>query len=187
MIFECTQCEAEENKTTRPKMTDQVFCNDRIPKRKMRSQNLVCRLYERERGTGIGTRRGSEIHLTREFYKSIYPNTTVVNVEKPAGFLRKFSPDGKHLIAFTYDQTSLEIYRYKGVVAAAQLMYPWITEVVPNSNTDLAYDIRSQIFDKLFKVCHNDHDGVNIRIIYMIKMELFHHLAQIHSECGFVG
>lgn len=109
-------------------------------------------MYQRERGGGIGARPGTEIHLTREFYKSIYPNATVVNVEKPAGFLRKFSPDGKHLIAFTFDQTSLEIYRYKGVVAAAELLRTWTTEVVPNSNTDLPYEIRSRIFDKLFKV-----------------------------------
>lgn len=97
-------------------------------------------------------RPGCEIHRTREFYKSIYPNLTVINVEKPAGFLRKFSPDGKHLIAFTFDQTSLEIYKFNGVVAAAKLLRFWTTEVVPNSNTDLPYNIRSQIFDKLFKV-----------------------------------
>lgn len=66
------------------------------------------RILSRERGGVI-----------REFYKNIYPNLTIVNVEKPAGFLRKFSPDGKYLIAFTYDQTSLEIYRFKGSGAAA--------------------------------------------------------------------
>lgn len=66
------------------------------------------RILSRERGG-----------IIREFYKNIYPNLTIINVEKPAGFLRKFSPDGKYLIAFTYDQTSLEIYRFKGSGAAA--------------------------------------------------------------------
>lgn len=126
-----------------------MVCNDRIRPRKIKPQNLVCRLIQRERGV---SRAGTEIHVTREFYKNIYPNLTVINVEKPAGFLRKFSPDGKHLIAFTFDQTSLEIYRFNGVVAAAELVRAWETEVVPNTNTDLPYTIRSRIFDKLFKV-----------------------------------
>lgn len=130
-------------------MSDDILCDERIRPRKIKPQNLVCRLYERERGGG---RPGTEIHLTRDFYKNIYPNLTVINVEKPAGFLRKFSPDGKYLIAFTFDQTSLEIYRYNGVVAAAGLIRSWTTEVVPNTNTDMPYSIRSQIFDKLFKV-----------------------------------
>lgn len=130
-------------------MNETLVCDERIRPRKIKPQNVVCRLDERQRGGG---RPGTEIHFTREFYKNIYPNLTVINVEKPAGFLRKFSPDGRHLIAFTFDQTSLEIYRFNGVVAAAELIKSWVTEVVPNSNTDLPYSIRSQIFDKLFKV-----------------------------------
>lgn len=133
-------------------MPDDIWCKERIRPRKIKQQNLVCRLYQRERGGDAGARPGTEIHLTREFYKNIYPNLTVINVEKPAGFLRKFSPDGKYLIAFTFDQTSLEIYRYNGVVAAAELIRSWSTEVVPNTNTDLPFNIRSLIFDKLFKV-----------------------------------
>lgn len=128
---------------------DDVICRESIRPRKIKPQNIVCRLIERERGA---RRAGTHVHATREFYKNIYPNLTIINVEKPAGFLRKFSPDGKYLIAFTFDQTSLEIYRFNGVVAAAELINVWKTEVVPNSNTDLPYRIRSQIFDKLFKV-----------------------------------
>ena len=45
------------------------------------------------------------IILTINFYQ--------VNVEKPPCFLRKFSPDGKRFIAFSADQTSLEIYAYQ--------------------------------------------------------------------------
>lgn len=128
---------------------DDVICRESIRPRKIKPQNIVCRLIERERGA---RRPGTHVHAIREFYKNIYPNLTIINVEKPAGFLRKFSPDGKYLIAFTFDQTSLEIYRFNGVVAAAELINVWKTDVVPNSNTDLPYGIRSQIFDKLFKV-----------------------------------
>lgn len=125
------------------------MCRDTIKPRKIRPQNIVCRLLARERGND---RAGTHIHTAREFYKNVTPNLTVINVEKPLGFLRKFSPDGKYLIAFTFDQTSLEIYRFRGVVAAAHLINRWDTEVVPNANSDLPYTIRSQIFDCLFKV-----------------------------------
>lgn len=128
---------------------DGLVCTDTIKPRKIKAQNIVCRLIARERGAGRG---GTNIHTIREFYKNVTPNLTVINVEKPAGFLRKFSPDGKYLIAFTFDQTSLEIYRFRGVVAAAHLINRWESEVVPNVNTDLPYTIRSRIFDSLFKV-----------------------------------
>lgn len=124
--------------------------SDCIVVRKIRPQNIVCHVIRREHG--ISHRPGTHQHAIRDFYKCIHPNLTVINVEKPAGFLRKFSPDGKYLIAFTLDQTALEIYQFNSVVAAAQLINPWKTEVVPNTNTDLPYTIRSQIFDKLFKV-----------------------------------
>lgn len=128
---------------------DDIICSDTIKRRKIKPQNIVCRIIARERGPN---RPGTNVHIAREFYQNIYPNLTVINVEKPAGFLRKFSPDGKYLIAFTFDQTSLEIYRFRGVVAAAHLINNFDGEVVPNSNTDVPYTIRSQIFDKLFKL-----------------------------------
>lgn len=77
----------------------------------------------------------------------------VVNIEKPACYLRKFSPCGKHLIAFSSDQASLEIYEFRGCSAASDLIgEEWTDEVVPNINKDKYYDIRSKIFDRLFKV-----------------------------------
>lgn len=124
--------------------------SDQFVARKIKPQNIVCHLMRREHG--IGQRPGTHQHAIRDFYKCIHPNLTVINVEKPAGFLRKFSPDGKHLIAFTLDQTALEIYRFNGIMAAAELINPWKPEVVPNSGADLPYMIRSQIFEKLFKV-----------------------------------
>lgn len=66
-------------------MSEDVMCRDRIRPRKIKPQNIVCRLLARERGMG---RPGTHMHAAREFYKNIYPNLTVINVEKPAGFLR---------------------------------------------------------------------------------------------------
>lgn len=77
----------------------------------------------------------------------------VVNIEKPACYLRKFSPCGKHLIAFSSDQASLEIYEFRGCSAASDLIgEDWTDEVVPNISKDKCYDIRSKIFERFFKV-----------------------------------
>jgi len=67
--------------------------------------------------------RNRETHLAkpgavwnnvRRFYQCIIPNFTVVGVDKPPFFLRKFSPDGQHFIVFSADQTSVEVYEFKG-------------------------------------------------------------------------
>lgn len=126
-----------------------AICNDSLRRRHIRPQNIVCHLRNREHGLFT---KSAHSHTIRDFYKCIYPNLSIINVEKPAGFLRKFSPDGKFLIAFTLDQTALEIYEFNGVGAATQLISAWKTEVVPNTNTDLPYTIRNQIFEKLFTV-----------------------------------
>lgn len=126
-----------------------IICDESIPPRNILPQNIVLRLFRRESGLYP---RGTEGFVTREFYQNIYPNLTVVNVEKPAGFLRKFSPDGKYLIAFSFDQTSVEIYRFLGTAAAASLVYGWQDDIVPNVNSHVPYTIRSRIFEKLFKL-----------------------------------
>lgn len=84
------------------------FCTEKIVPRKIKPQNIVIRLMDREI---YGSRKpGSHFHVVREFYQNVFPNLTIVNVEKPPCFLRKFSPDGKHFIAFSADQTSLEVF-----------------------------------------------------------------------------
>ncbi|XP_058454495.1 DET1 homolog [Malaya genurostris] len=129
-----------------------VVCSERIKFRRLHSQNIVHRLRYREMGLGVK----SPQHMVREFYQNVYPNLTIVNVEKPPCYLRKFSPDGRFLIAFSSDQASLEIYQYMGCSAAASLFQDWEdTELIINDGTGgRSYDIRSQIFDKLFKIRH---------------------------------
>lgn len=86
---------------------EDFFCTEKIVPRKIKPQNIVIRLMAREI---YGSRKpGSHFHVVREFYQNVFPNLTIVNVEKPPCFLRKFSPDGKHFIAFSADQTSLEV------------------------------------------------------------------------------
>lgn len=146
--------------------------SDQLTARKIKPQNVVCHLMRREHG--IGLRPGTQLHAIRNFYKCVLPNLTVINIEKPPGFLRKFSPDGKYLIAFTLDQTSLEIYYFNGIMAAAELVNPWKSEVVPNCGADLPYTIRSQIFEKLFKVLPaGDVDFLAIISIFVIPISIF--------------
>ncbi|XP_062562273.1 DET1 homolog [Armigeres subalbatus] len=146
----------------------EFVCTERIKFRKLRSQNIVHRLRNREMGIRVKTPQ----HSVREFYQNIYPNLTVVNVDKPPCYLRKFSPDGRYLIAFSSDQASLEIYQYQGCAAAANLFRDWETpEVILNDGTGgRSYEIRSQIFDKLFKLRHT------------VNMES--HQNQLNRECS---
>jgi len=120
-------------------------------------QNIVQRLMSRELNA---SRRHScnALSTAHIFFTNIFPNYTVINVEKPACFLRKFSPDGHHLIAFSADQTSLEIYEFCGTAAAADMLdlLPTIdgaTDVLPdNVEVPAATRVRAQLFSRFFKL-----------------------------------
>lgn len=114
--------------------------------RRVPPQNIVIRLYRRQT---FGCRKpGTHFHVARQFYQNIFPNFTIINIEKPPCFLRKFSPDGKLFIAFSADQTSLEVYTYKGPAAAGDLL-----QRINNKGSEKhSFDIKSKIFDRFFKV-----------------------------------
>lgn len=121
-----------------------------ISPRKICSQNIVLRLRRRET---IGCPYpGTHVLNARQFYQNVFPNFTVVNVEKPPCFLRKFSPDGRYLIAFSADQTSIEVYEYQGASAASDLLADLKGEYVGHKNDDRTFHIRNNIFKKFFKV-----------------------------------
>lgn len=58
------------------------------------------------------------------------------------------------LIAFSSDQSSVEVYQFKGCSSAADLIEGWNDDIVPNVNKDRCYEIRSKIFEKFFKLKH---------------------------------
>ena len=96
------------------KLNDSTFINSQEPikPRKIPSQNIIHRLHQRQT-------YGSN---SKAFYTNIFPNFTVSGVNRPRCFLRKFTPDGKYFIAFSFDLSSLEIYAFKGCQAGQHLL-----------------------------------------------------------------
>ncbi|XP_037080641.1 DET1 homolog [Pollicipes pollicipes] len=90
-----------------------------LKRRRLQPQNLATKLYLREIG---GRRPRQPYRCHRTFYVNVFPNYTVQAVEKPPCTLRKFTPDGRHVIAISGDQQSVEVYRYNGPAAAAALL-----------------------------------------------------------------
>jgi len=128
-----------------------------IVPRRIPPQNIVQRLLSRE--LHAGRRRSCSATTTaRIFFTNVFPNYTVINVEKPACFLRKFSPDGRHLIAFSADQTSLEIYEFCGPAAAAEMLNQLpvsdnAADFLPDSvDSPAATQVRTQLFSRFFKL-----------------------------------
>nr|CAG4650790.1 EOG090X028J [Simocephalus serrulatus]SVE94110.1 EOG090X028J [Simocephalus serrulatus] len=119
--------------------------------RKIPAQNVVIRLIKRE----TYVKPGNHYHVCRSFYQSVVPNFTIVNIEKPPCFLRKFTPDGKYFIAFSSDQTSVEVYQYLGPSAVEGLLtdVTRTREFVGNDASE-AVDLRSKVFSTFFRLKH---------------------------------
>uniref|UniRef100_A0A3B3UHV9 DET1 partner of COP1 E3 ubiquitin ligase n=1 Tax=Poecilia latipinna TaxID=48699 RepID=A0A3B3UHV9_9TELE len=119
--------------------------------RRIQNQNVVYRLEKRRVCSG---RPGAHWYRVRCFHQNLFPNFTVVNVEKPPCFLRKFSPDGRYFIAFSSDQTSLEIYEYQGCQAAQDLLRGQEGETLSTANDQCSLNIRSRLFQRFFSLLH---------------------------------
>ena len=122
-----------------------------IKPRKIPPQNVVFRLRHRETHN---PRPGTHLHAARLFHTNVFPNFTVVNVEKPPCFLRKFSPDGRYFIAFSSDQTSLEIYEFQGPAAAEDLLQGVKGEYTTADRSQESQDIGSKLFERFFYLKH---------------------------------
>jgi de-etiolated-1 len=133
-------------------------CNGIVP-RIIPPQNLVQRLFWRETNAKLRCRGRDAASIKRSLYTNVFPNYTVCNVEKPACFLRKFAPDGQHLVAFSADQTSLEIYEFRGPSVAAEMLHDLpasnvggIDYLLDSVDSPAATRVRSQIFGQFFKL-----------------------------------
>lgn len=121
-------------------MSELHFKPRRIP-----NQNVVWKLRQRE--TFFPSSRsypGTHWHRARSFTQNIFPNFTIVNVEKPPCFLRKFSPDGRYFVAFSLDQSSIEVYEFQGPSAAEELLASM------KLNGQDSTSIRGNLFNQFF-------------------------------------
>lgn len=125
-------------------------CRHTLKPRIIPPQNIIHRLRRRE--TFGSVKPGTHFHVAREFHQNVFPNFTIINVEKPPCFLRKFSPDGQHFIAFSSDQTSLEIYEYQGSSAVADLVEGCKGEYIGHTSDRDSDFIRSNVFNRFFKI-----------------------------------
>ncbi|XP_072380819.1 DET1 homolog [Diabrotica undecimpunctata] len=117
-------------------------------RRRIKPQNVVIRLDHRQ--IYAYKRPGTHFHTARQFYQNVFPNYTVINIEKPPCFLRKFSPDGKHFIAFSADQACLEIYFYRGPAAAADLL----RNCDHRNDEHKLFEIKTKMFERFFTLKH---------------------------------
>ena len=91
---------------------------DVFPCRRLASQNIVHRLASRQTALDC---HAQAYRRQRSLYQCIVPNHTESHVQVPPGYLRKFSPNGRHLVAFSSDQKSVLIYDYLGAGASNNL------------------------------------------------------------------
>ncbi|XP_065334852.1 DET1 homolog [Cloeon dipterum] len=131
-------------------LDDDIVSNDPIPVRKIPPLNLVIRLRHREiHGRSMKSPKSPQ-NLTRDFYQSVFPNLTLANVDTPPVFLRKFNPIGSHLLAFSSDQTSIEIYKYLGPSAAGSALHKFNGDCVDFAEFNRNQN-RINIFELFFK------------------------------------
>ncbi|KAM8713253.1 hypothetical protein ACLKA7_013550 [Drosophila subpalustris] len=121
----------------------------------MKSQNLVHMLQNRESGYTRFNKLSQSAPFTyeRQFYKAITPCLTI-GILIPPVYLRKFTPDGSKLLAFSRDQRSVIVYTYKGI--GCKRVGDLLSEAnVGNketyNNTKDNSQLTSKIFERLFE------------------------------------
>lgn len=115
-------------------------------------QRLILKEY-------LMTPKHTPFNLTNIVHQNLLPNFSVENIERPICYLRKFTNDGKYLVAFSSDITSLEIFRYQGPAAAAHLLSSVSSDKdyleYKASSRRENFEIRSKIFDCFFRQVHS--------------------------------
>lgn len=120
---------------------DQVLgcCHGNIPCRRLTNQNIVVKLAWRQVAFGSPAETH---HRERALYQCLTPDYSEPGVQIPSGFLRKFTPDGNSLLAFSNDQKSVVIYDFFGAGAGQKLYFSGCSEE----------DIKCQLFDQFFRL-----------------------------------
>jgi de-etiolated-1 len=88
--------------------------HENLSHRSIPKHNLVCWLRDRELGY-TKSRINHSIAQRTHVYRAIHPSYSILMCTVPqAVYIRRFSPNGKYLLAFSHDLESLIVYRYKG-------------------------------------------------------------------------
>ena len=113
--------------------------------RPLPNHSIIHKLVDRELGLAM-RKPNTHLHTAKSLNLNVFPNFTVVNIEKPPCFLRKFAPDGRHFVAFSRDQSSLEIYEFLGPDAGEELL-----RKRGKCGGEGEKFIRDTLFDKFFR------------------------------------
>jgi hypothetical protein len=82
--------------------------------RSIPKHNLICWLRDRELGY-TRSRRNTFLARRTHVYRAVHPSYSILMCTVPqAVYIRRFSPNGQYLLAFSHDLESLIVYKYKG-------------------------------------------------------------------------
>ncbi|GJN31832.1 hypothetical protein PR202_gb20280 [Eleusine coracana subsp. coracana] len=73
-----------------------------------RSGNLASRVFDRQL---LSPRPGATVNTVRQFYENLVPSYTIYDIDCPDYSFRKFTDDGKYLVAFSRNHQDLIVYR----------------------------------------------------------------------------
>jgi hypothetical protein len=150
---------------------DDLYKEFNISKRK--SINLVHNLIARELDTNSsilgltslfsGQHRNERTrfnHLKR-IYLAITPSYTIINVKTPNCYLRRFSPDGRYLVAFNQNLNGIQIFLFKGSSAGVDEIQNF-SKCNQNKSMNSSSNSKFQsIFNKLI------HEAINKNLKYL--------------------
>ncbi len=117
--------------------------------------NIINTLIKRE--LGYQKKTETTFNELKRIYLAIYPNYTVLNVKTPNCYLRRFSPDGRYLIAFNQHLNGIIIYKFNGSTSA-QNEIKNILKTYPShlDKTDLYNQECEQLRLKIFNLYFNE-------------------------------
>ncbi|KAL6615285.1 hypothetical protein ACP70R_037555 [Stipagrostis hirtigluma subsp. patula] len=73
-----------------------------------RSCNLASRVFDRQL---LSPCPGATVNTVRQFYENLVPSHTIYDIDCPDYSFRKFTDDGKYLVAFSRNHQDLIVYR----------------------------------------------------------------------------
>lgn len=159
---------------------DDLFKEYKLTKR--RPLNLIHNLISRELGTysnssltslysGQNRYERTKFNHLKSIYLAVTPNYTIINVKTPNCYLRRFSPDGRYLVAFNQNLNGVQIFLFNGSSAGIEDIRSFSQNNLsqsqdfsnfrskPADRTDFenteSYQFRLRAFEKYFKELAN--------------------------------